>query len=122
MTRRLNHNSKPQNMKTSHTTLLAMGLTVLASFTVRAELKWSYKLNDIAVPATQVVADGTGGVAFLVPTYHYDDGYKLDGADIIWLDANGREIYKKHRVVDRLAGQPFFSIITVTARRLVYMV
>jgi hypothetical protein len=73
-------------------------ISALYSPTKAATLSWTYVLGD---NAGQIVADGSGGVAV------------VSGGRIIWLDANGNEIFVKQYEVT-------VAIVGVTEHNLVY--
>ena len=102
--------------------LLALLIILSSACTLSADLKWSYKLNDTGVPPSQVVADGSGGVACIVPTYDSATG-EVNGYDILWLDPKGQETYKKHRAIAS-AGNGFLNaqVVAIAGRKLVYLV
>ncbi|HWX16518.1 MAG TPA: hypothetical protein VNY07_08025 [Chthoniobacterales bacterium] len=109
----------PPNHKLSHRSFLQMALSVcilaiisLTGTTRAATLKWSY---PVAAPfgqdSVEWFADGKGGVAALMQATTSD--YL-----ILWLDQNGREIYKK--VISNPHNQNTFLIVAIGDHSFVY--
>ena len=97
--------------------LLSICLLVLlsGSTTSAATLKWRYRLPASFSGLPQILADSSGnGVAFVYSTTDPDTGQP--GYTVVWLDSQGRELYKKTLGI----GGGGLAVIGVTRNALTY--
>jgi hypothetical protein len=90
-------------------------LLVSISTTSASTLKWRYRLPASFSSLSQILADSSGnGVAFVYSTSDPDTGQP--GYTVVWLDTQGRELYKKSLGIE--GGG--LAVIGVTRNALTY--